>query len=67
VVSTPPLVTTQGTVRMVRLDDKQFAKVPDAMTPTFLIDWVSSEDNEEGYNPSYTDALGNVVYCGRIV
>ena len=73
-VCTPPMTTHQGIVRTVRFTDpEQLAKVPDVLSPTFLVDWRSDEDNTD-YDPTYTadltDAEGNLyvgtVWPGRI-
>ena len=68
--ATPTQVTHQGYVRTVRFTDaEQLAKVPDVLTPTFVIDMRSDEDNTD-YEPSYTadltDADGN-LYVGAVM
>ena len=73
--NTAPLVTHQGIVRLVRLEESQTALIPDIiLSPeTVLIDWRSDEDipiEEISYTADLTDADGNLyvsaVHPGRI-
>jgi len=48
-------VTHQGIIRMVQfLEPEQLVRIPDVLTPTFVIDWRSDEIYEDAYFPSYT-------------
>lgn len=67
--ATPPVVTHTGNIRMVRFtDESRLAGLPEALTPTFLIDLRSDEDNTD-YDPTYTkdyvDEDGN-IYVGPV-
>ena len=70
-VCTPVQVTHQGLIRIVRFtDSEQLARIPEVLSPVFLLDWRSDEEPYEDASPEYTadltDADGN-LYVGAVM